>query len=395
MAEGGGWIAASLPRMLNIFNTIAGGSAIFLTFLVVTVRRDTNTVANRWLGTFLLLVGLFILDDSLLIGGVYRGHPKLFGILSLLLFALAPPLYLTVSQFVAADRRFRWKDAWHFLPALLFLLLSLPFLFSSDSVKLREMDALDGSLTTTDKVLLALLMLQLVIYLALSFRKLSRYRRNLDQVTASPQGVSLDWLWYFLCCVAGMVFVWVVELFVFTTKTYETGWYPIAYLIGIYAFGYFALRQKEVFPYPKNEAQAIHEILEEGSGTAVGRRFMLTEERRNELKTSLLQKMETEKPYLDAELDLAGLAQSMGLTAHEMSELINAGFGENLAQFVNRYRVEESKRLLLSDKHAHLSMVGIAFEAGFNSKTAFNMAFKKMVGMSPTAFREERLNSII
>jgi hypothetical protein len=238
--------------MFNIFNIIAGGTAIFLAFLVVTVRRDANTIANRWLGAFLLLVGLFILDDSLLIGGIYRSYPKLFGILNLLLFALAPPLYLTVSQFVAADRRFRWKDAWHFLPALLFLMLSLPFLLSSDALKLGEMDALDGPLTTSDKVLLSLLMLQMGIYIALSFRKLSRYRRNLGQVTASPRGIGLDWLWYCLWCVAGMVFIWMIELFVFTTKTYEIGWYPIAYLTSIYALGFFALRQKEVF---KNRSQ--------------------------------------------------------------------------------------------------------------------------------------------
>lgn len=83
----------------------------------------------------------------------------------------------------------------------------------------------------------------------------------------------------------------------------------------------------------------------------------------------------------------------MGLSVHELSALINEGFGENFAQFVNRHRVEESKTLLLSEKCAHLSMVGIAFEAGFNSKTAFNTAFKKLVGVSPTAYREKEMQA--
>jgi AraC-like DNA-binding protein len=374
--------------MFNIFNIIAAGSAIFLAFLVVTVRRDANANANRWLGVFLFFVGLFILDDSLLIGGIYQTHPRLFGILNLLLFAMAPPLYLTVSQFVSADRRFRGKDAWHFLPALMFLILSLPFLLSSDTVKLQEMDALDGPLTTSDKVLLSIVMLQMGIYIALSFRKLSRYRLNLGQVTASPRGIGLDWLWYCLWCVAGMVLIWMIELFVFTTKTYETGWYPIAYLTSIYALGFFALRQKEVFPYSKTEAKAIHEIMEENETPPAARKSLFSEEKLNTLKAVLLEKMQAEKPYLDPELNLPSLARQMDLSVHEMSELINMGFGENFAQFVNRHRVEESKKLLFSEKHTHLNMVGIAFEAGFNSKTAFNTVFKKMVGLSPTAFRE-------
>ena len=115
------------------------------------------------------------------------------------------------------------------------------------------------------------------------------------------------------------------------------------------------------------------------------RRFIINEEKRNELKTSLLQKMETDKPYLDPTLNLPGLARLMGLSVHEMSELINTGFGENFAQFVNRHRVGESQRLLLSEKHAHLSMVGIAFEAGFK------MAFKKITGVLRTVYREKEM----
>jgi AraC-like DNA-binding protein len=130
-------------------------------------------------------------------------------------------------------------------------------------------------------------------------------------------------------------------------------------------------------------------MMEENETPPAARKQLLSEEKLNTLKAVLLEKMQAEKPYLDPELNLPSLARQMDLSVHEMSELINLGFGENFAQFVNRHRLEESKRLLLSEKHAHLSMVGIAFEAGFNSKTAFNTAFKKMVGVSPTEYREK------
>lgn len=376
--------------MLNLLNALTAGSAVFLAFLVVTVRREANTAANRWLGAFLLLVGLFMLDDSLLLYGIYGQHPHMIGVLNLPIFALAPCLYMVVSNFVAAERPFRRRDTWHFVPFLLFLLLSLPFLFASNEVKMIELDALSEPMTLSDKILIAIVVVQMVIYLFFSFRKLRRYRRNLDNITASPDSVSLNWLRYFLWGVMGMVAIWFIELFLIPTLGADAGWYSPAYCIGVYALGYFALRQKEVFPYSKIDAEAVNDILEDNEIPPIARKRLFSEEKIDLLKASLLQKIQTEKPYLDPELNLPSLARQMNLSVHEMSELINLGFGENFAQFINQHRVEESKKLLLSEKHAHLSMVGIAFEAGFNSKTAFNMAFKKMTGISPTAFRERQ-----
>lgn len=373
--------------MLNLLNAIAAGSAVFLAFLVATVRRDANATANRWLGIFLLLVGLLILDDSLLAYGVYNDHPKLIGLFTLTIFALAPLLYLTVSQFVAVERRFRHRDLWHFLPFGSFLLLSLPFLFSSDEVKLRELKVIEAPLDLPGKVILSLMMFQIVVYQFFSFRKLRRFRNRLDNITASPTSVSLSWLRYFLWSVLGMTVTWFIELFLLPTPTTQAGWYSLAYLAGIYILGYVALRQKEVYPYSGKDAEAVGAIMEEAETAPITRKPLFSNEKLDLLKAYLLQKMETDKPYLEPELNLPMFARQMGLSVHEMSELINKGFGENFAQFVNRYRVEESKRLLLSEKHAHLNMVGIAFEAGFNSKTAFNTVFKKMTGVSPTAFR--------
>lgn len=372
--------------MFNLLQAITAGCAIFLAFLVVTVRRDTNAAANRWLAAFLLLVGLFMIDDSLLVYGIYERHPQIIGLLNLPLYALAPALFMAVSEFVAVERRFRKKDIWHFLLFILFVLLSLPFLFASDEIKLQELALLPAPMDLADKILMSLVVVQWVTYLFLSFLKLKKHQKNIQNITASPDEVNLDWLLYFLYGVAAMVLVWFFELFLMPYQK-GAGWYTPAYFLAIFCLGYFAMRQKEVFPFSKKEAAEIGEIfLENETQSASARRQISSPEKLELLKTQLLQKMEAEKPHLNPELNLPGLAQKMGLSVHEMSELVNEGFGENFAQFVNRHRVEESKMLLLSEKHAHLSMVGIAFEAGFNSKTAFNTAFKKMEGVSPTEF---------
>ena len=69
-------------------------------------------------------------------------------------------------------------------------------------------------------------------------------------------------------------------------------------------------------------------------------------------------------------------------------DFINNCFDENFYTFINRYRLEDCKAMLVNEKYNHLSILGIAFEAGFNSKTAFNTAFKKNTGLSPKEFKE-------
>lgn len=372
--------------MFDLIHTLAAGSALFLAFLVAVARRDENRLANRWLAVFLLVLGIFILDDSLLVYGIYATHPWMIGWAGLLIFAMAPALFLCVSQFTAVEKRFRWSQIWHFTPYFLFVVLSLPFLLlASPKMKLNELG--HETITLEEWIILSLVVLQMAIYLFLSFQKLKKHRHNIENLTASPTETNLDWLFYSLAGITIMVLVWCLELFGGTIQVHA-GWYSIVYMTGIYTLGYFAMRQKEVFPFSPAESAALVDLLTEADTPLSTRRQVLQEERLGQLKNALLQKMDIEKPYLDPELSLPVLARQMDLSLHELSELINTGFGENFSRFINRYRVEESKRLLLSDRHTHLSMVGIAFEAGFNSKTAFNTVFKKMTGISPSEFRQ-------
>ena len=129
----------------------------------------------------------------------------------------------------------------------------------------------------------------------------------------------------------------------------------------------------------------------EADSPTVQRRFLLDEAQHSDAKDRLLLLMDTDKPYLDSALTLPALANLMHMSVHELSELVNTGFDENFSQFINRYRVEESKRLLRSEAHRHLSMLGIAYEAGFNSKTAFNTAFKKIAGCAPSVYRDQAI----
>lgn len=102
--------------------------------------------------------------------------------------------------------------------------------------------------------------------------------------------------------------------------------------------------------------------------------------------TRLLVYMTDEKPYLDADLSLTDLARQLHTNSVVLSQVINAGAGQNFNDFVNRYRVDEFKQQVRNPANAHLSFLGLALDCGFNSKATFNRAFKKFTGFSPKEF---------
>jgi AraC-like DNA-binding protein len=95
-----------------------------------------------------------------------------------------------------------------------------------------------------------------------------------------------------------------------------------------------------------------------------------------------------EKPYLDCELTLGRLAETLNVSPHNLSEVINTKLKQNFYDLVNSYRVEEVKRKLQSPEFDMYSILGIAYESGFNSKTSFNTIFKKYVGQTPSAYKK-------
>jgi AraC-like DNA-binding protein len=98
--------------------------------------------------------------------------------------------------------------------------------------------------------------------------------------------------------------------------------------------------------------------------------------------------MHTEKPYLNKEITLPALAKILAITPHHLSQVINERLNQNFFEFINEYRVEEFKRLATNPKNKHISILGLAMEAGFNSKATFYRFFKSNTGLTPSEFME-------
>ncbi|MFK7814178.1 MAG: helix-turn-helix domain-containing protein [Maribacter sp.] len=103
--------------------------------------------------------------------------------------------------------------------------------------------------------------------------------------------------------------------------------------------------------------------------------------------------MEKQKPYLDFELTLQKLATQIGLPDKELSVLINHHMGKHFFDFINEYRIDTAKVILANPNEKELTILEILYQVGFNSKSSFYTAFKKVTGKTPTLYRKEQLTN--
>lgn len=103
-------------------------------------------------------------------------------------------------------------------------------------------------------------------------------------------------------------------------------------------------------------------------------------------RSQLRQLMEEKQPFLDPALTLRGLADMLSIPANHLSQLLNEGFDKNFAEYINSHRLEVFKEKVADPKQRHLTILALAYESGFNSKTVFNTFFKKSMGMTPRMY---------
>ena len=108
-----------------------------------------------------------------------------------------------------------------------------------------------------------------------------------------------------------------------------------------------------------------------------------------EYKKQLLALFRAEKPYLDPQLSLADLSEKLSVPARHLSQVINQSFDKSFFDFINSYRIQEAQQILKESGDDKLTVLEVMYEAGFNSKSSFNTAFKKETGKTPTEFRKK------
>jgi YesN/AraC family two-component response regulator len=118
------------------------------------------------------------------------------------------------------------------------------------------------------------------------------------------------------------------------------------------------------------------------------RKSSLTESGKMKILDNIIYELETKHYYSDNLASLSELARKIGESPHHVSQVINEKLDQSFFELLASYRVEEAKKILLDDKKNKLTVEEISEMVGYNSKTAFNNAFKKLAGKTPSEFRK-------
>lgn len=357
-------------------------SFFLLGFISFINPAKVNTVANRWFGVFLITVGCLLVNRIIYDTHTNHQYVRLIAFNELSRLLIAPALYLSVLHFTLPDKAFKRVELLHFVPFFLFFVYMVPVvLFKHLYYSVETLSALPRVVFMA--IIFLSIKVQVVVYWLMAYYKLNRHQKNIQLIASNTATINLNWLRYLLLGIALMIFLGLFEVaFHLKDKGYLIGY---GYLVATLFIGYFLLDQKEIYPFKQLELTAIEEVINNKHHLSV-EKSRFTESQAGQLKSRLEFLMKSEKIFLNNDLNLPELARQIGSSPHDLSYLLNDVLGVNFFQYINSYRIEEAKHLLLSGKHKHLNILGIAYSAGFNSKTTFNTTFKKETGLSPSEF---------
>lgn len=401
---------------MNLFLVcFIAGAGFLLGFLLFFHPLHQNIIANRWLSLFVIIIGCAFTSTYMIKTGTAGSNIFLFKCFNSLQFLLAPSLYISIRYFVNPGKVFKRLDWLHFIPFVVYAVAENIFHYGEESISTYPLFPVNKNVVFLVRDLLPFLTL---FYLVRSYIVLHKHQANLKLVSSSISQVNLNWLIQFLVILSVTVITWIndalLELPFLTEAT------PFIYTVSIFFLAYFSIRQKAIFAFKEKDMQEISDLLdyeihtpaltvnnneatvnstsatdtevpEPGKGRTRMKR--LSAEQVEKLSARLTSLMEDDKLYLDNELTLPMVAEKLGISIHEASFLVNETAKENFYTYINKYRVEEAKKLLASAKMEELNILGIAFASGFNSKTTFNTTFKKIVGISPSQYSKQQKNA--
>ncbi len=381
-----------------------------------------NRPPNRFLALLMLSIALWLLDGFFRVAGVYGQNANWYFVPIYYSLAFGPLLYFYVRSLTNHEFRFRRRHWVHFTPVL--VQAGLYWWLRTQPYEVRNWFWQTVHQPYTYRVEFVGTWVSLTVYLGLSLRLLGQYRRWLVENFSEVSELRLRWLRALLVAVAVVSAQWLLEL---VLREFFGLYYRYDYsteLLGgvVFLIGVVGLRQADMQavnfapeetketpapsaapPAPTALQQPTEAAASLGAGrVAAGPGTRGVEELSvavaapaaadSVVLARLRRALEEERLYLNPTLTLAELSAHTGLAPRLISFAVNQGFGQSFNDWVNGYRVAEVKRRLATPDAQRLTLLGIALDSGFNSKTTFNRIFKQFTGVAPREWSSEQLS---
>lgn len=370
---------------------IAAFNALFFTALLL--QKKPRALHDNILIGWLIYLGLYIGVYALYSHDLFTHFNLLSISLLSLLMLFGPFLFGYLEALVTNKRRILLKDLLHLLPFILFNLYILIVSFSPVmSVKLN-IEKIGPEYNPPILFIFFLIMTAIsgTVYFLLTIKLFKRLDIQIFNNFSNATNIDLSWIRK-LVLVFGIVWTALISVtvihhvFQLFSMVFCTDGLFLSLSVFVILIGYFGLKQKII--YGNEDIIAPVETINTQIKYAGSK---LSDIEAKLLADHLKKHINSSKSYLNPDLTLSQLATEIGISSHLLSQVINEQFNLNFFDFVNQYRVEEFKQRIVNPNYENYSLLGIAFDCGFNSKSAFNRIFKKVTSLTPSQYKEEAI----
>ncbi len=371
---------------MNYILIIGTFEAIFLILLLLSKKSKTRS--DLFLGVILSLYALSVFTTYVEIYNIQNDfpYPQIINLNWLIMFLHGPALWFYIKSLSLPGFRFKLVYLLHFIPFLTFFIvhyftfIQLPF---SEKIYIAENELFKDQIFY--KISVLSIGISTITYNLWALKLIQKYRQNLLLNFSKIEDIDLHWLR--ILTIASLICFGVNHILFNLNLIFHYASHTILSLtaysfVSIYIFviGYFGLQQKNVFVNRAIKNQLTY--------VKSGKRKKPDTHRKqdNEFISILLSFMEQKQPWLDPEISISKLSELLKVKTEFLSETLNSYLNRTFFDFINKYRIEEFKVQSVSETNSHLSIMGIAYNCGFNSKASFYRAFKKFEGISPSTY---------
>ena len=376
-----------IPFWVNAAILLTAGQGLFISVLIF--HKYFRLYPNRFLAA-LMLVFSFTLFHVYLDEKPFYDKLIIRQILPAAIFLLSPLHFLYSKYLIHRPQRIKKPEYLHFLPALMLTIYGL----------LQSLNLIAPSNFLYENVKSGfipfnwLYIFYSFFYYLLTIKILIWYSKRIRDVFSNIDKLKLSWLKTitYVALAGHLIFLAENILSVLDLNFSEFLISSIISALYIYSMGYLGILKSDVLS--DSGVEEITATLQEEHSDSEGiglkyQRSGLKIDQALAYKDELLKLMEDEQLYKDSNLTLRQLADSLSITPHHLSEIINSQLNKNFYDFINSYRVNQVIEDMSNDSKQHFTLLAIGLDAGFNSKTSFNTIFKKHTGKTPSEFRSQ------
>ena len=341
--------------------------------VLISVKKE-KTVFDKYLLTWLIILSLHITGIAL---SSLNSSYDLFLWQTSICFTLlhGPFLYLYTKALTQAHKKGINKDFWHFVP--FFIMLGVSILCFSFEEKCKS-----GLLATRVSGIVSG-----VIYIIAAAVLLQKRKKNIKTQFSYTEKINLSWL---TNLILGLVIMWIGAIIciiaqkIFMINIPMKTIFSILIFVFVFIIGFKGIKQGIIFKYSPLLEYKINNMQTNSSYTKYG----LKKQDSIKIAERLNKYMKEEQPFLDTELSLSKLAKEINTYPHYLTQVLNENMKLNFYDYVNSFRIKEVKKELNNPKNSQFTILAIAYDCGFNSKSVFNRIFKQKTGLTPSEYKK-------